>query len=96
MKRRKVSSLKKVYSGFGEFLDQEKGNKMIFNFYKDGQIGFTRQWQKKLKISEMDNDIMTDEEQLSLARSYILNETLNGFKKFKSIEKSKKQIYKYI
>lgn len=80
MKRRKVTSLKKVYQGLGEFIEQDTGKKMIFNFYADKQVGFTRQWQKKLKVTEMDDDIKTDDEQLILARGHIIKEIHEGFR----------------
>ena len=83
LKRRKVTSMTKVYQGFGEFIDQETGKKMAFNFYEDNQIGFTREWQKKLRITEMDDDIMTDEEQLLLARKHIIKEIHEAFKQFR-------------
>ena len=82
MKRRKVVSMKKDYQGFGKFLNEQTGKKIEFNFYEDKQIGFTIEWQKKLKITEMDDDIKTDEEQLDLAINHIVQDINTGLQRF--------------
>lgn len=86
LKRRKVSSQRKVYQGFGEFIDQDTNKKMTFCFYEDQEVGFSPEWQKKLMITEMDDDIKTDDEQLVLAKKHIFKELKEGFAIFNKLK----------
>jgi len=46
---------------------------------------------KKLKVTEMDDDVKTDDEQLQLAKKHIqkqLNEAINSYKRSKKVVKN--------
>ena len=88
--RRKVTSTKKIYQGYGEFIEQDTGKRIVFCFYDDEEIGFTSKWQKKLRETEMDDDVKTDDEQLGLAKRHIFKELKGGFKEFSMKNKKKK------
>lgn len=90
LKRRKVSSTKKIYQGYGEFVDQDSNKKMLFCFFEDQEVGFSREWQKKLVTTEMDDDIKTDDEQLILAKKHIFKELKDGFTNFRKINMNRK------
>jgi hypothetical protein len=54
----------------------------LFTLFKDRDIGFTKQWQKKIKLTTMDDDVLTDEEQLELSYNHIISELEEGLSTF--------------
>lgn len=57
-----------------EYEDYMTGQKIKFYLYDDEEIGFNYDWQKQLKVTEMDDDIVTDEDQLEAAIRHIRKE----------------------
>jgi hypothetical protein len=57
-----------------EYEDFMTGKKVKFYLYNDDDIGFDYDWQKQLKVTEMDDDIVTDEDQLDAAVRHIRKE----------------------
>jgi hypothetical protein len=83
MKKRKVSSCKKVYESVLIFHDSSS-NPHYFKVYQDNETGFDNRYNQILKTMEMDNDVETDEEQLHLARNYTLDNIRDTIKNFNS------------
>ena len=52
----------------------------IFNFflYQEDDIGFNKNWQRNLRVTEMDDDVETDNEQLNAAARHIRKEVKEG------------------
>jgi hypothetical protein len=71
-KRRKiVHSVKRIYaSEIGFFNPTNEREQTKFRIYKDSEIGFNPDWQKYLRESKADEDILTDEELLSNAQKF--------------------------
>ena len=92
LKRRKVTTTRKMFLGIQAFTEEETGKKIEFNVYTDRDCGFSREWQKKLKKAEMDDDIKTDDEQLDLAKRHIFKELNEGFKNFKKKKLERKKL----
>jgi hypothetical protein len=57
-----------------EYEDFNTGKKIKFYLYDDEEVGFDYDWQKQLKVAEMDDDILTDEDQLEAAVRHIRKE----------------------
>jgi hypothetical protein len=81
-KRRKVYSNQKQFHIYN-ILINDKGRQNAFNLYYDKDIGFSPEWQGKLKSTTMDDDQMTDDEQHNLAYHHILEELEEGISTFK-------------
>lgn len=101
MKRRKVTSEKKVYETEKAFFDNraefpfqvpEKMPPQYFKCYSDRQIGFTSRWQRQLKDAEMDDDVETDSEQLYAAGRHIMKELGEGIVLFNKNRKNVRNI----
>jgi hypothetical protein len=87
MKRRKVTSEKKLFEAEHAFTDNravpsESGQlpPQYFKIYNDKDIGFPTRWQKQLRQSEMDDDVETDEDQLRAADRHIIRELGDGIR----------------
>lgn len=61
-----------------------------FNLFLDREIGFSKEWQRKIKSTTLDDDVLTDNEQLELAHNHILEELKEGLKNHQSLVKRKK------
>jgi len=68
--------LKKTKSYVKDFEVQDycTGEAVKFNLYQDNLIGLSEEWQNQLKITEMDDDIVTDDDQLEAATRHIRKE----------------------
>ena len=80
-KKRKVSSCKKVYESVLIFHDSTS-KPHYFKVYNDGETGFDSRYNQILKTMEIDNDVDTDEEQLSLAKNFThdnIRDTIGSF-----------------
>ena len=65
------------------FICKEGKREEKFSLYDDFTIGFDVQWQMQLKISEQDDDVETDDEQISMADRHVKKdnrETINSYK----------------
>ena len=87
-KRKKAFSGRKYFQGEHTFVDDE-GKKHSFNIYTEIDIGFSKEWQRKIKIMKMDDDVNTDEEQLMLADECILDDLKESFEEFEKIRNKK-------
>ena len=81
VKKRKISSCKKVYESTLVFHDSNS-KPHYFNVYNDSETGFDNRYNQILKIMEIDNDIDTDEEQLYLAKNFTLDNIKETMKNF--------------
>lgn len=81
-KRRKVFSDKKYFHSTNVLID-DTGKKASFNLFYDRDIGFSKDWQKKIKLTTMDDDVLTDEEQFELSYKHIIAELGQGLSAFK-------------
>ena len=82
LKNKKIYSNQKIYNTKHGFFDSKNKIKKYFNFYRDNEVGFNFKWQKPLAIKSMDDDVNTDDEQLSLAKDFINKQIKEGIKKF--------------
>lgn len=79
--------------------DPSTNENKIFLLFEEDTVGFTSEWQKQLKITEMDDDVETDEDQLEAAArhtkkevkevSYIL---FDGLSKIRNVTRFKSLI----
>jgi hypothetical protein len=82
-KRRKISSHAKILHGYYDLTEPETNKKITFNLYTDRNLGFKKKkWQRKLKIAKMDDDVMTDDEQLKLAYDHCMRHLQIGIDMF--------------
>ena len=82
LKNKKFYSNQKIFNIKQCFIDSKTKTKKYFNFYRDNEVGFNFKWQKPLAIKSMDDDVNTDDEQLSLAKDFINKQIKEGIKKF--------------
>ena len=75
-------SLGKKFSKFF-VLKNDKNEDHIFSLYKDEDIGIFKNWQKQLKIAEMDDDYLTDDDQLNSAWRHTIKEMNSAIGSFK-------------
>lgn len=54
--------------------DPSTNENKLFLLFEEDSVGFTSEWQKQLKITEMDDDVETDEDQLEAAARHIKKE----------------------
>jgi hypothetical protein len=80
-KRRKVSSVKKIYESTLTFVDENK-KPHYFKIYEDRTVGFDFRYDQILKEMEFDNDVATDDEQLYLAKKYTLDSLRQAMENF--------------
>jgi hypothetical protein len=76
-KRRKIISDKKLFHSV-KFFKDDSGKQFAFNIFLDKEIGFSKEWQRKIKTTTMDDDVLTDNEQLELAHKHIQVELEEG------------------
>ena len=87
-----MTTTRKLFLGIQAFVEEDSGKKVEFNLYSDRDCGFSKEWQKKLKKAEMDDDIKTDDEQLDLAKRHIFKELNEGWKLYKKNKLVKKKL----
>jgi hypothetical protein len=98
MKRRKISSEKKIYEAELPFEPNTLSEKIsgcpnqYFKFYWDRDIGFSKTWQRPIKSSEMDDDVETDTDQLSTAGRHVFKEIGEGIKVYSKNPKNVRNI----
>lgn len=80
-KKKKSLSCMKIYKTEQFFYDG-KGKKNFFNFFVDKDIGFTSKWQQQIHLTEMDDDVNTDDEQLKYAERHCMLELAEGVHDF--------------
>lgn len=80
-KKRVPKSTRKFYQGEVPLYD-ENGNKYYFKIFRDEDIGFTNRWQKKIIIADHDDDVNSDSDQITYAKSVCLKDLCEGIKYF--------------
>ena len=79
MKKKKIShSTRKIYSSMLKCYS-DGGDEVYFRLYCDKDIGIYEYWQAHIIDSKADEDVMTDDEQLRIAGSYIIGELKEAF-----------------
>ena len=58
--------------------DYNSDKLLSFFKYNEHDIGFNKNWQRNLKITEMDDDVETDDDQLTAANKHIRKEVKEG------------------
>lgn len=71
-----TNKINEVERGLNHFSVEDYDSQVMikFNLYQDEDIGFDLQWQSQMKITEMDDDVMTDDDQLDAAARHIKKE----------------------
>ena len=70
-KRKLIHSVKKIYASEIAFVNAESKETKKFRLYKDSDIGINSDWQKYLKESRADEDVLTDEELVTNATAHV-------------------------
>ena len=73
----------------------DKKNIVKFGIFFDRDIGFNKKWQKKLKESDMDDDVESDNETLKYAFDRVFEDIDEGIYSF-TRNKCKLRNFKYL
>ena len=80
-KKIKIFSCMKDYLSEHSFCDNN-GNYNYFYFYSDNDIGFSSKWQKPLHIASMDDDVESDDQQITYAKKHCKKELISAIQLF--------------
>ena len=81
VRKKKVLSFRKLYSTEHGFLDS-KNKRNYFRFYYDSDIGFDSKWQAPIHEAQMDDDVASDDEQISYAKKHCLKHLNEAIKNY--------------
>ena len=83
IKKKKVShSTRKIYTSMLTCYNSNH-DEVLFPLFTDKDIGIYEYWQAHIIDSKADEDVMTDNEQLTIASSYVAGEIKEAFEKIK-------------
>lgn len=81
VRKKAVFSCRKQYNSEHGFLDS-KNKRNYFRFYYDSDIGFDSRWQAPIHEAQMDDDVASDDEQISYAKRHCLKHLNEAIKNY--------------
>jgi hypothetical protein len=90
-KRRKISNVKKIYSGQFELKNHQNASH-FFKLYRDEDVGVDENWQEFIIETNIDEDVLTEEEMLEKLNNVVYNDLLEGINDLKDGMKNPEEL----